>query len=517
MYQPGFQAAAGGSIALPGPLSAPGAQLARAGQAVLRVAAAERLRLADDWQRLRRAAAQNDIDLDLGTAIGSRRWWMKLAACTALVGGALWAGSIVPPIFEAVPTALTPAQRDEARAYAIAPLAFGGVSGATPRVDPRQLRPLAEAPERPRVERSVTVGRRGLLAALRNAGVGAPDVADVTRLLAGVNPGDGVRAELVLGRRETKSVPRPLERLAVRAAFDLRVEITRSAGGLALRRIPIAVDSTPLRVGAGVSGSLNRALRSAGIPADQAAQFVKQMRHVVDFQRGLGKSDRFDIIIEQDRAETGEVRHGKLLFGALARRGKNPMEIGLWKGEYYQASGEGVKKGLMRTPVDGARMSSGFGMRLHPVLGFSRMHKGVDFNAGSGEPIMAAGGGTVSFAGWHGGHGKYVMIRHNKDLATAYAHMSRIDVKPGQRIGQGRRIGTVGSTGLSTGPHLHYEIWLRGKAVNPVSLRFIGGAELGGRDLNEFQRQMNRWRTLESTGAAPRTAPKTAAEARAAD
>jgi murein DD-endopeptidase MepM/ murein hydrolase activator NlpD len=158
----------------------------------------------------------------------------------------------------------------------------------------------------------------------------------------------------------------------------------------------------------------------------------------------------------------------------------------------------------MKTPVDGARMTSSFGIRLHPVLGFSRMHKGVDFNAGHGQTIMAAGGGTVSFAGWHGGHGKYVMIRHNKDLATAYAHMSRIDVRPGQRIGQGQRIGAVGSTGLSTGPHLHYEVWLRGKAVNPVSLRFIGGAELGGRDLNDFQRQMNRWRALDSTGAAPK-------------
>jgi hypothetical protein len=330
LYQPGFQPAAGGSIALPGSLSAPGERLARAGRALARAADAERLRLADDWQRLRRAAAQGDIDLDLGSAIGSRRWWMKLAACTALVGGAMLAGSVVPPLYEAAPAPLTPAQRDEARAYSVAPLVFGGVSGASPRVDPRQLRPLAEAPERPRVERSVTIGRRGLAGALRNAGVDAAEVAEVTRLLAGLNPGGSARAELVLGRRETKSVPRPLESLALRAAFDLRVEISRSSdGGLSLKRIPIRVDSTPLRVSAPVSGSLNRALRSAGIPAGQAAEFIKQMRHVVDFQRGLGKADRFDIIIEQDRAETGEIRHGKLLFGALARKGRDPVEIGL--------------------------------------------------------------------------------------------------------------------------------------------------------------------------------------------
>ncbi len=502
MYQSGIQAQAGGSITLPGRWPVP-ALAGRAVAGLARAAATERLRLADDWQRLRRAAAQGDIDLDLGAAVGTRRWWFKLVACTALVGGAIAAGSIIPPIYEAHPPTMTGAQADEARVHAIAPLALGAVTGAAPRVDPRQLRPLAEAPERPRVERSVTIGSRGLAAALRNAGVSSDDVAEVTRLLAGLNPGGGARAELVLGRRETKSVPRPLDRLALRAAFDLKVEITRGADGLALKRIPIAVDSTPLRVSGAVGSSLNRTLRSAGIPSAQSAELVKQMRHVVDFQRGLGKSDRFDIIIEQDRAETGEVRHGKLLFGALARKGKDPVEIGLWKGEYYQASGEGVKKGLMKTPVDGARMSSGFGMRLHPVLGFSRMHKGVDFGAGTGTPIMAAGGGTVSFAGWHGGHGNYVMIRHNKDLATAYAHMSRIDVKPGQRIAQGQRIGAVGSTGLSTGPHLHYEIWLRGAPVNPVSLRFIGGAELGGRDLNEFQRQMNRWRALPAAGSAP--------------
>lgn len=121
------------------------------------------------------------------------------------------------PLYEAAPAPLTPAQRDEARAYSVAPLVFGGVSGASPRVDPRQLRPLAEAPERPRVERSVTIGRRGLAGALRNAGVDAAEVAEVTRLLAGLNPGGSARAELVLGRRETKSVPRPLESLALRA------------------------------------------------------------------------------------------------------------------------------------------------------------------------------------------------------------------------------------------------------------------------------------------------------------
>ncbi|WP_439546979.1 peptidoglycan DD-metalloendopeptidase family protein [Sandarakinorhabdus sp.] len=502
LYQAGLQSLAGGNVASPRARRAPlpASLLRRVGDGLTDVRQ-QQMRLGRDAVSLLRKARNgeidpSDLDLDLGTGLFSRAWWLKAAGCTLLLGAALWAGSHVTPILEATPAAFTPSQREDAAVFALAPLARGGVTGMAPRVDARQLRPLAEAPERPRVERSLTIGRRGLTAALRNAGVGATDVSAVTRLLAGINPGGGSRAELVLGRRETKSVPRPLDQLSLRAAFDLKVELTRVDGALTLKRIPIAVDSTPLRVEGAAGGSLNRALRSAGIPAGPAAEFVKQMRHVVDFQRGLGKADRFDIIVEQDRAATGEVRHGKLLFGALTRKGKTPVEIGLYKGDYYQASGEGVTRGLMRTPVNGARMTSKFGMRLHPLLGFSRMHQGVDFGAVSGTPIIAAGGGTVSFAGWHGGHGQYVMIRHNKDLATAYAHMSHIAVKAGQKIRQGQVIGKVGSTGMSTGPHLHYEVWLRGKPANPVSLKFIGGAELAGRDLDAFQRQMNRWRAL---------------------
>lgn len=506
MYQAGFQPAGGGSISLRVPIAPLGRSVAGVGHALRRAAVTERQRLSDDMHRLRRAAAQGDIDLDLGNAVFSRRWWMKASTCAALVGGAVLAGLAIPPIHEGVPRGLTPSQREDALPHVIAPLAMGAVSGAMPRVDARQMRPLAEAPERPRVERSLSVGRRGLSGSLRNAGVGADDVAAVVRLLDGMNPASGTSADLVLGRRATKTVPRPLESLSLRAAFDLKVDITRVDGALTMRRIPIAVDSTPLHVSGSASGSLNRALRSAGIPSGQAAEFVRQMRYVVDFQRGLGNADRYEIIVEQDRAATGEVRHGRMLFGALARKGKDPVEIGWFDGEYYLASGEGVKKGLMKTPVDGARMSSGFGMRLHPVMGYSRMHKGVDFGASSGTPIMAAGGGTISFAGWHGGHGKYVMVRHNKELATAYAHMSRINVKPGQKVRQGQVIGAVGSTGMSTGAHLHYEVWLRGKAVNPVRLKFIGGSELSGRNLDAFQRQMNRWRALPASSSAPRSA-----------
>ncbi len=504
MYQPGFQVA--GSTAAGAPPARVGAAsgllpvaapvLRRAAGRVRAGLAAERRRLADDVAAARHGLIAGSIDLDLGSGLFSRRWWMKAAALAALVAGALWAGAQVQPILPGSRRPFTPAEQEGGRAHAIAPLAQGARTGAPPLVNARLLRPLAEPPERPRVERSVALGRAGLAAALRNAGVGRDDLAEVTAMLGAVRPEPGVRAELVLGRRPDRTVPRPLERLTLRAAFDLQVEITRVDGALRLRRMPIRIDSTPLRVAGSVGGNLGRALRSAGIPAAQAGEFVRQMRHVIDFERGLARNDRFDIVIEQDRAATGETRHGRLLFGAVRRAGKPAVEIGLHQGDYYLANGEGVKRGLMMTPVQGARLTSGFGMRLHPLLGFSRMHQGVDFSAGAGEPIMAAGGGTVSFAGWHGGHGKYVMIRHNKDLASAYGHMQRIDVKPGQRVRQGQNIGTVGSTGLSTGPHLHYEVWLRGKPVNPVALRYVGGAELSGAALAEFRSRMQRWRGL---------------------
>ena len=213
------------------------------------------------------------------------------------------------------------------------------------------------------------------------------------------------------------------------------------------------------------------------------------------------------IVVERDRAETGEIRYGRLLFAGLERPGKDPVELGRFdlggSSQFYRANGESARRGLMGTPVEGARMTSGFGMRFHPILSYSRMHQGVDFGAPMGAPILAAANGTVAFAGRHGGHGNYVQLKHSKELATGYAHMSRFAVRPGQSVAQGQVIGYVGSTGISTGPHLHYEVWLRGRPTNPVSLKFIGGSKLSGGNMARFQAMMNRMRHMESAGSAP--------------
>ncbi len=475
---------------------------------------------APDWRRLLRRPLPGEflglglgteLSTDLGDDIGSKSWWLGFAACISLCGAALALATMVMPLPQTVRPGLTPVQREALRPQIIAPLARGAATGVQAMPSPRLVEALAEAPERPRLELTASMnGRDSFEGVLRRSGVGASDIAAVVAVvrpltnLAGLPKGTDF--DLVLGRRETRSVPRPLELLGFRAAFDLRLAVNRADGGFQVKRIPIAVDSTPLRVKGVVGGSIERALRSAGIPAKLASDYIKTMGYAVDFQHGVGKGAQFDIIVEQDRAETGDVRHGELLFAALDRAGKDPVELGRYemggKAQFFRADGESARKGLMRTPVDGARLTSGFGMRFHPLLAYSRMHQGVDFGAPMGAPILAAASGTVAFAGRHGGHGNYVLLKHNKELNTGYAHMSRFAVRAGQSVSQGQVIGYVGSTGMSTGPHLHYEVWMRGRPINPVQLKFLGGTQLAGNDLARFYAHMNRMRALTATGTA---------------
>ncbi|MBC7504227.1 MAG: peptidoglycan DD-metalloendopeptidase family protein [Sandarakinorhabdus sp.] len=468
-----------------------------------------------DWRTLlRQQRFGSDLTIDLGDSIGSLGWWVSAFTFLMLCAVVLGLGAQVPALVGDITAGPTPAALETMAAQAIAPLARGGATGAEALPNTRLVEPLAEAPERPRLETTATIDRSDSFeAALRRAGVGKQDIAAVSQLLRPIaNPGAlprGTVIDLVLGRRETRATPRPLDLIGLRAAFDLRIAIARENGALVLRRIPIAIDSTPLRVagtvGEGRGGGLPRALAGAGVPAAAVADAIRALGYAIDFQHGIGKKDRFDVIVAQDRAETGEVRFGNLLYAALKRDGKEDVTLarfaqGQAAGEFFRANGESAKKGLMRTPVDGARLTSGFGMRFHPLLAFSRMHQGVDFGAPAGSPIMAAASGTVVYAAPHGGHGNYVSLRHNKDLVTGYAHMSRFAVKTGQHVNQGQVIGYVGSTGLSTGPHLHYEVWLRGAAVSPMQLKFVGGSQLAGADFARFKAMLGRLEALSPTG-----------------
>lgn len=243
-----------------------------------------------------------------------------------------------------------------------------------------------------------------------------------------------------------------------------------------------------------IEGSLYQATKNAGIPDDVLYALIRIYSYDIDFQRDIRAGDGFEVLFEQEvRPDGSFARNGDVLYATLSLQG-TPHTIYRFETEdgtvdYFSADGRSIRKALMRTPIDGARMSSSFGMRKHPVLGYSRMHRGVDFAAPRGTPIYAAGDGVVEFAGRNKGYGNYVRIRHNRLLKTAYAHMRGFadGMSKGDRVSQGDVIGYVGTTGLSTGPHLHYEVLLEGAQTNPMSVEVPAGPALEGGDLARFQ------------------------------
>jgi murein DD-endopeptidase MepM/ murein hydrolase activator NlpD len=342
---------------------------------------------------------------------------------------------------------------------------------------------------------------------LQRAGVGAVDIQRAIGLISGETAlsdiASGTPIEIVLGRRTANDAPRPLESLDFRARFDLHLAVNRAGGGLQLTRKPIAVDDTPLRIRGQVGGSLYKSARAAGAPADVIQDYLK-----VIASRGplsaIGATDEFDIIVSHRRAETGEVEVGELLFAGVDRGGKPRIQMLKWKSgesaQWFEASGVGESRGQMSRPVNG-NMTSGFGYRRHPILGYRKMHSGIDFGAPYGAPIYAATDGIIAHAGRKGGYGNFVQINHGGGIATGYGHMSRIVTSAGQRVRQGQIIGYVGSTGLSTGPHLHYELYRNGAAINPLSVTFTQRAQLSGSDLARFRSQLARLKSVKPGAA----------------
>nr|WP_255636328.1 M23 family metallopeptidase [Azospirillum sp. 412522] len=243
-----------------------------------------------------------------------------------------------------------------------------------------------------------------------------------------------------------------------------------------------------------IRSSLFEAGAQAGVPISVMMAFIQNFSYDVDFQRDLQPGDHFEILYEKlVTAEGTQAGEGELLYASLTLSGDD-MPIYRFKTrdgriDYYNGDGESIRRALLRTPIDGARITSGFGMRHHPILGFSKMHKGVDFGAPTGTPIYAAGRGTIEMAERSSSYGNYVRIRHNTEISTAYAHMSRFakSIQRGARVDQGDIIGYVGTTGRSTGPHLHYEVLKAGHQVNPRSVDLPTGEKLEGRELQAFQ------------------------------
>jgi len=242
-----------------------------------------------------------------------------------------------------------------------------------------------------------------------------------------------------------------------------------------------------------IESNLSLAATERKVPHPVLAEAIRAFSYDVDFQREIQKGDGFEFLYEIYVDEEGAlVRTGELLFAAMTLSGSRTelyyYERADGSADFYTPVGASVRRSLMRTPIDGARLSSGFGMRKHPILGYSKMHRGTDFAAPSGTPIYAAGNGVVEFAGRHGGYGKYVRIRHGSAYKTAYAHMKGFGkgVTKGARVKQGQIIGYVGTTGRSTGPHLHYEVMLNGKQVNPLKVTLPRGEKLKESEMADF-------------------------------
>ncbi len=284
----------------------------------------------------------------------------------------------------------------------------------------------------------------------------------------------------------------------VGAAFDARADRTvslvrRDNGRFSALGLDKVLSRDVVLVKGAIRSSLYEAAAEQGVPASILADLIGAFSYDVDFQRDLQPGDGFEVLFERFHDDVGRVaRAGVLLFGGLTLSGVShrvyrhvPQDE---TAEYFNEKGESVRKALLRTPIDGARLTSSFGTRRHPVLGYSAMHRGVDFGAVEGAPIQAAGTGTIEQVGPNGNYGQYVRIRHNPEFATAYAHLSRFagDLRIGKHIKQGEIIGYVGSTGLSTGAHLHYEVIRRGAQVNPLSVKFPTGYALRGADLQKF-------------------------------
>ncbi len=244
-----------------------------------------------------------------------------------------------------------------------------------------------------------------------------------------------------------------------------------------------------------IKNSLYKSAIDKNIDPNIIVQFAQIYGFQVDFQRDIRKNDSFQIVFEEFKNDNNKtVDYGNILYANLILQGKS-LELYHFNSEkekindHFEANGQSIKKTLMKTPINGARLSSSYGMRKHPILGYNKMHQGTDFAAPMGTPIMASGSGKILKAGWCGGGGNCVKIRHNSTYSTVYAHMSKFarGIKKGVRVSQGQIIGYVGSTGMSTGPHLHYEVIKNGKKINSQTLKLPSGKKLKGKTREDFE------------------------------
>lgn len=432
-------------------------------------------------RRIERWADRHTLTPDLAENVGSSSWFRELGLLVSLLVFAAMFWPRLAPLEAAPLIALDETAQNEFRAQSLLPFSAGSTQGRHFAASEAVLR-LAAAPERPRIQLSATIGENDSLPRmLQRTGVGSGDAGQVAAMVASAVPlsdiAPGTRFSITLGPRSNASDPRPLMALGFRPRLDLALAIDRQGGGLVLTRKPIAVEMTSLRVQGLVGSSLYRSARAAGAPPSAVQDYLRAIDQAVPFE-DIAPTDTFDLVVSYKRVSGGDGEAGDLLYAGVARAGQPLAQLLRWGPEgsftsLADLTGTGqAETGLFGAPVAG-HLTSGYGMRRHPILGYVRMHSGVDYAASWGSPIYAVTDGRVQFAGWHGGHGNYVRLDHGGGIGTGYGHMSRLAVTPGMMVRRGQIIGYVGSTGLSTGAHLHYEVYRGGQTVDPMSVRMV--------------------------------------------
>lgn len=341
-----------------------------------------------------------------------------------------------------------------------------------------------------------------LQGAVQRAGVAPEDAQQVVATLQGaidtVNIKAGMAFEAAIAQRRGQRGPARLIGLSMRASPSSTLTVSRTFdGAMRLRELEEKVRDEQKVACGEMNGSFYESVANVGGTPAIISQAAKLFSHKIDFSRDIKEGDRFCLVFDRKVTESGrtieagdleyaEVKGQK--FYAFDRRDSDG------KSQFFDEFGKNIKGFLLRTPVDGARITSVFGTRKHPVLGYTRAHKGVDFGAGTGTPILAAGDGVVLEARRWSGYGNWLRIRHSGQWDTGYGHISRYapGIKAGTRVRQGQVVAYVGSTGLATGPHLHYEVWLKGERVNPIGAKVPQGTILAGSELASFKSQKSR-------------------------
>jgi murein DD-endopeptidase MepM/ murein hydrolase activator NlpD len=361
-----------------------------------------------------------------------------------------------------------------------------------------------------RVEKTLTVSSGDtLMALLVNAGLARTEVHAVICSLEEVFDPRRLRR----GQEIALTFSKSLEQEILFQGLNLKLDIAREVqvercdeNGFVSMEIVHELETRPVLVEATIESSLYLSAVNAGVPLEVLVQMIRAYSFDIDFQRDIQPGDEFSLVYQEELNRRDQVaRGGALLYSSLTTGGRAlriyRYETMDGQSDFFDAQGKSVIKTLMITPIDGARLTSRYGKRRHPILGYSRMHRGLDFAAPTGTPVMAAGDGFVESATRKGNYGKYVRIRHPNQCHTVYAHLSRFvkGVRRGTRVKQGQTIGYVGSTGLSTGPHLHYEVLHRGKHVNPAALDFPSARILEGQELEGFMTAKTNLETLLSS------------------